>query len=240
MKKFAVIIWVLLSLAPIFYIPYMMVGMSAGFSEDSTDSFDKTFNTMLALNMLMLVLLASFIFYLYRSDNVPKSKRGLWVAVLLLGNSIAMPFFWYWYVWTPLKKENRSNLGETYRPSKVVPIFMGLAMLSMMPITIALMKYQEAKASEFIAEAFPISLKNQNLDEITSGKISISKKLAARHTRYFHKSMTIYASNNSVVFKPSSIFSFHKPFEIPATAIHSCSKQCGEKNQWGQTRLISD
>ncbi len=34
-----------------------------------------------------------------RSHTVPKSKRGLWVALLIFANAFVLPFFWFWYIW---------------------------------------------------------------------------------------------------------------------------------------------
>ncbi len=53
---------------------------------------------------LMVVLIASYIIYLFKSGVVPKEKRVLWTVVLIAGNMFAMPFFWFFYVWrAPVK-----------------------------------------------------------------------------------------------------------------------------------------
>lgn len=41
----------------------------------------------------------AFMAYALASTAVPKGKRGLWAAVLFLGNMFALPFFWFWYIW---------------------------------------------------------------------------------------------------------------------------------------------
>lgn len=41
---------------------------------------------------------ALFVLLVLRSSTVPREKRGLWVAVILLGNAFAFPFFWFWYL----------------------------------------------------------------------------------------------------------------------------------------------
>ena len=43
----------------------------------------------------------AFITYALASFAVPKDKRGLWAAVLFLGNMLTLPFFWFWYIWRP-------------------------------------------------------------------------------------------------------------------------------------------
>lgn len=55
---------------------------------------------------LSLALLAFFAAFAHRTTNVPSDKKGLWVAVLLFGNIIAMPVFWYIYVWRTRQGSN--------------------------------------------------------------------------------------------------------------------------------------
>jgi hypothetical protein len=52
----------------------------------------------------------AFMAYALMSSAVPKDKRGLWAAVLLFGNMIAVPFFWFWYIW---RASVRSADGST-------------------------------------------------------------------------------------------------------------------------------
>jgi len=42
-----------------------------------------------------------FAIYAARTRDVPNSKRWLWFALILIGNALVLPFFWYWYVWKP-------------------------------------------------------------------------------------------------------------------------------------------
>ena len=49
---------------------------------------------------------ALFIVYALRSPTVPSGKRGLWVAVIIFGNIVALPFFWFWYIWEPSRVSN--------------------------------------------------------------------------------------------------------------------------------------
>lgn len=57
--------------------------------------FAAHFGTML----LMFGLTAFYIVYLFKTDRVPQDKKALWAAVLFLGNMIAMPVFFYLYIW---------------------------------------------------------------------------------------------------------------------------------------------
>ena len=50
----------------------------------------------------MLASLALMVFYIvnvFRNDRVDKDKKGLWAVVLFMGNMIAMPIYWYLYIW---------------------------------------------------------------------------------------------------------------------------------------------
>ena len=47
----------------------------------------------------MFGLLAFYITYLFKTDRVAQDKKALWAVVLFFGNMIAMPVFWYLYIW---------------------------------------------------------------------------------------------------------------------------------------------
>lgn len=50
---------------------------------------------------LGLLVTVGFVAYAITSAAVPNEKRALWIVVLLLGNILVLPFFWYWYIWAP-------------------------------------------------------------------------------------------------------------------------------------------
>jgi hypothetical protein len=52
------------------------------------------------VTMIWLVaLLITYIVNVFRNDRVPQHKKALWAVVLFLGNMIAMPLYWYLYIW---------------------------------------------------------------------------------------------------------------------------------------------
>jgi hypothetical protein len=51
------------------------------------------------INVTWLILLIGFILFTYISGSIPKSKRNLWAALLVTGNVVVFPFFWYFYIW---------------------------------------------------------------------------------------------------------------------------------------------
>ena len=58
------------------------------------------------LTMLeILVLLVIYIVHVFKTDSVPQDKKALWAVVLFLGNMLAMPVYWYLYIW----KEHRQG-----------------------------------------------------------------------------------------------------------------------------------
>ncbi len=61
------------------------------------------FLIILPLHLLtMLSVLALTVFYIvnvFRNDRVEKDKKALWAVVIFLGHVIAMPVYWYFYIW---------------------------------------------------------------------------------------------------------------------------------------------
>ena len=71
---------------------------------------------ILPLHLLtMFVTLALIVFYIvnvFRNARVDKDKKALWAVVLFMGNMIAMPIYWYLYIWPEIPAaESRSPLG---------------------------------------------------------------------------------------------------------------------------------
>ncbi len=50
----------------------------------------------------MLAIMALTVFYIvnvFRNERVEKDKKVLWAVVLFMGSMIAMPIYWYLYIW---------------------------------------------------------------------------------------------------------------------------------------------
>jgi hypothetical protein len=62
-----------------------------------------SFMVIFLLHLLtMLWIIALTVFYIvnvFRNQRVDKDKKALWAVVLFMGNVIAMPIYWYLYVW---------------------------------------------------------------------------------------------------------------------------------------------
>ena len=47
----------------------------------------------------MFALMALYVVDVFRSDRVAPDRRVLWLVVLLMGGTVAMPVYWYLHVW---------------------------------------------------------------------------------------------------------------------------------------------
>jgi len=50
----------------------------------------------------MLWIMSLTVFYMvnvFRNERVDKDKKVLWAVVIFMGNMIAMPIYWYLYIW---------------------------------------------------------------------------------------------------------------------------------------------
>ncbi len=66
------------------------------------------FQVQAAVMIECWALVIAYIVYVFKTRHVPAEKKALWAAVLLFGNIIAMPVFWFLYVWRPLRSPNAS------------------------------------------------------------------------------------------------------------------------------------
>ena len=63
------------------------------------------------LTMLeMFALLVIYIVHVFKTDRVPQDKKALWAVVLFLGNMLAMPIYWYLYIWNDPKQSDPEQI----------------------------------------------------------------------------------------------------------------------------------
>lgn len=53
----------------------------------------------LVVFVLNFVLVAFFGWLLHKSSAVPRAKKSLWASLLLVGNIMVLPVFWYLFLW---------------------------------------------------------------------------------------------------------------------------------------------
>jgi len=110
MSKVKKIILGLFTVWPVVYITsvfgYILSHFDTVFS--SLNELDNTQMTKMVLTIFtiqfltiisMFVLLFIFIKNVFKNDRVNQSEKVLWLIVLFFGNMIAMPVYWYLYIW---------------------------------------------------------------------------------------------------------------------------------------------
>ena len=98
-----------LTLCPVVYLVFFFVIMIAGVfrarprgPESMPIDFELLFALHLATMLLVFALIAFYITFLFKTQVVSQDKKALWAVILFLGNMIAMPIFWWLYVWPEL------------------------------------------------------------------------------------------------------------------------------------------
>jgi hypothetical protein len=222
--------WLVVSILPIVYFPLSFVLMSSGMPGGSPDaaghSFDFHFRATTYVIYLGWILVISYIAYMYKTPYVPKTKRGLWLAVLLFANVFALPFFWFHYVWQPLQNPELVAADDDSAPRSKVPFVIGLLIFLIFPFTFFLMSFQDGQSYEYLSLEFPISEgSSQTLD---AGEVSITQPLRTHGAIRLEKVLTVSLTERTVKFEPTTISSvLYSAFEVPTSAVHSCSRQCG-------------
>lgn len=103
-----------LTVVPLVYMAYFfwMAShfMSAGASQPGeNDAFEHLFALHVGTMLLIVGLLAFYVPYLFRTNRVPQEKKSLWAIVLFMGSVIAMPIFWYHYIWKRVAPAQRAS-----------------------------------------------------------------------------------------------------------------------------------
>ncbi len=82
---------------------YLMIKDSAGPQASAEPPFFFTCIVVIHgfTSLWIFGLLLYYICNVFANPAVPDQKRALWAVVLFLGNFIAMPVYWYLYVWSP-------------------------------------------------------------------------------------------------------------------------------------------
>lgn len=64
---------------------------------------ERWFFLLMALHFAMMLvawaLIAFYLVYLFKTDRVAKDKKALWAVVLFMAGLIAMPVFFWLYIW---------------------------------------------------------------------------------------------------------------------------------------------
>ena len=108
MNKTLKILLGLVTLWPALYMVIFFAFVFSAFlfvssSEGGDPGFPLSFMIIFPLHLLtMIVIVALTIFYImnvFKNTRVEKDKKVLWAIVLFMGNLVAMPIYWYLYIW---------------------------------------------------------------------------------------------------------------------------------------------
>lgn len=108
MKKSTKILLGLATLWPFLYLILFFIFFISLFlfmpgSEGEESGPPFAFVVFIALHLFtMLWIMGLTVFYIvniFRNDRVDKDKKVLWAVVIFMGNVIAMPIYWYLYIW---------------------------------------------------------------------------------------------------------------------------------------------
>ncbi len=125
MKKSTKILLAIATIFPFLYmIFFFVVIFSSIFFMPSDGSSEEgalpiLFMVIFPLHLLtMLLIMGLTVFYIvsvFRNDRVDKDKKVLWAVVIFMGNMIAMPIYWYLYIWC-----EETELSNTSNERKVL------------------------------------------------------------------------------------------------------------------------
>lgn len=104
---------------PIVYMGLFMAFMFGSFfftfmtemhhSGAGPEAFPIAFVVLFALHFLTMLwilgLLVFYILHVFQTNRVPKDQKALWAVVLFLGGPLAMPVYWYLYIWREPRPE---------------------------------------------------------------------------------------------------------------------------------------
>ncbi|MCL5093750.1 MAG: hypothetical protein M1355_01315 [Patescibacteria group bacterium] len=110
---------IFLGLATIWPVIYMFIFMAFIFSqifiaqisggEPALEIFFFIFILHFLTIIEIFVLLIIYVRDVFKNPAIIQEKKTLWAVVLFLGNMIAMPVYWYLYIWQePAKNPNSS------------------------------------------------------------------------------------------------------------------------------------
>lgn len=119
MKKPAKILLGILTAWPVVYM-FMVFGfMFLTFTSNNTSFFPIIFGLHFATIFMMFGLIAFYIVDVFRNKRIKQDQKALWAVVIFCGNMIAMPVYWYLFIW----REPDVNIpaAQTGTPFKFCP-----------------------------------------------------------------------------------------------------------------------
>ena len=106
------------------FMAFMLLTMLSTFATPRTGGaplgFPVAFAGIFVLHLFtMLEIIGLLVFYIvnvFRNPNVVGDRKALWAIVLFLGGFIAMPIYWYLYIWRDMKPTTLPANGGVLEP----------------------------------------------------------------------------------------------------------------------------
>jgi hypothetical protein len=124
-------IYIALFMGSMFLSLFLTRGGASGGGAPEGRGLPIFFVLIFALHFLTILwiwaLIAFYIYNVFKNDRVEKDKKVLWAVVLFMGNIMAMPVYWYLYIWRDDESPSSAsdapralNNAEGYNPAAQV------------------------------------------------------------------------------------------------------------------------
>ena len=104
-QKIALAGFTLWPIVYMFIFMFMIIGtmVFTAFSGEKSNAMPVGFLILMVFHVFTMLetfgLIAFYIYNLFHTDRIAGDKKALWAVVLFMGNVIAMPVYWYLYIW---------------------------------------------------------------------------------------------------------------------------------------------
>ena len=96
-------VWPIIYIFLFFVVVLLQIFMMSLATQAPPEEIPLFFKIIFPLHFLTMIwivsLIAFYIWHIFRTDLVPQDKKALWAVVIFLGNVLAMPVYWYLYIW---------------------------------------------------------------------------------------------------------------------------------------------
>lgn len=96
MINFLKLFLLLVTVIPFIYVVFFIATFDYPFS---SEQFDLLFYAHKVVSFLTYTLMVVYMVMVFKLEAVKESRRVLWAVSIFLGSVVAMPIFWFYYVW---------------------------------------------------------------------------------------------------------------------------------------------
>ncbi|MCC5917975.1 MAG: hypothetical protein JJU02_11690 [Cryomorphaceae bacterium] len=61
--------------------------------------FQTLINWLLLVVLVMIGLISYFVVHIFNTDKIPTSRKTFWTIILFFGHVIAIPVYWFLFIW---------------------------------------------------------------------------------------------------------------------------------------------